>query len=187
MTTKQMADVAGVSVDTIARKAKELFPAKMEARKKTVFAEKEAIEIIKSVRKKNMVELPQNAAELPQNAEVSRAMLIMAEAMDRMTKVMEKMVEKIIPESIQPRPALPEAPKLTPRDRINMIVREYATKAGKTYQEAWGTLYKDFSYRTHQNVTVCASRQNMPTLDYIEIEGQLETLEAVARDLFGAV
>lgn len=192
MTTKQMAEAAGVSVDTIARKAKELFPAKMEARKKTVFAEKEAIEIMKAVRKKNMVELPQNASELPQNAEdvnLTAAFRFMAEAFNRMTKTSEDHAARLsrLEETTKARAALLPPPQINPKARVNMVLRSYVAKSGESYSDAWGRLYKEFSYRTNTNPRTCAANRSMSIIDYIETEGQIDILESVALDLFGAV
>lgn len=189
MTTKQMAEVAGVSVDTIARKTKELFPIKSGQGKRTVFTQKEAIEIMSQVRKRNIVELPQNAEELPQNAEdgdLKVAFRFMAEAFNRMTKTTEYHEQRIakLEETTKERAALLPAPQIKIKDRINLLVRDYANENKIQYGIVWSNLYKEFSYRTNTNPRACASTRSMSIIDYIEIEGMLDTLEAVAADLF---
>lgn len=71
MTIKQLADVAGVSEDTIRRKGKSLFPG-MHTKGVRVHYTKNQCEILmREVKKKNMVsELQQNAEVPQQNAEV---------------------------------------------------------------------------------------------------------------------
>lgn len=77
MTIREIAEVAGVSINTVFRKAKQLFPAKFQNGKKTFLASKEALEVMKAVRKVNFVlphstaELRQNTAEPSQNDEVA--------------------------------------------------------------------------------------------------------------------
>ena len=123
MTTKEITEAAGVSVDTVQRKAKELFPEVIRQRKKSNYTQKQAIEIMTALRKVNFVELPQNAEELPQNtADLDRAfkaaiigIYAMVSSLDaRMTKIENK---------IEERKALLPAPHVKPRDHKNMIVR----------------------------------------------------------------
>lgn len=103
------------------------------------------------------------------------------------TQIFEKLngrVEKIEGVVDQRRALLP-APTVKPRDNINRIVRDFATKNKIDFRAAWGELYRDFGYRTNTSPTVCAKNRGMAILDYIEAEGMLDLLEAVAIDIYG--
>lgn len=103
------------------------------------------------------------------------------------TAIMTKMESRVanIETKVEARQALLPSPTIEPRARVNMIVRDYVEKTGNQHSAAWGELYKQFSYRTHSNPKVSAKNRGMTILDYIEAEGQIETLEAVAFDIFG--
>ena len=98
------------------------------------------------------------------------------------TKIMENMNMRVgaIESKIEERRALLPAPSIKPRDHVNMLVRNYAKDTGVSFREAWGLLYKEYSYRTHSNPRTVASNRKMKVLDYIEEEGEIGTLEAVA-------
>ena len=95
---------------------------------------------------------------------------------DRVTRI-EDRVEK--------RQALLPAPQISRRDHINKLAREYATRHSIGFSEAYTTLYREFSYRTHSNPSISAKNRGMAIIDYIEAEGQIDTLEAVAMEVFG--
>lgn len=76
------------------------------------------------------------------------------------------------------------APEMAPRAHINMLVRDYATKNSMEYRDVWRELYRQFGYRTNTNPGISAKNRGMNIIDYIDSEGQLETLEAVAVDVF---
>lgn len=65
-----MADIAGVSKDTVLRKVKELYPDRVKNGKATTLIQTEAIHVMKELRKKNFVEPLQNAEVATQNAKV---------------------------------------------------------------------------------------------------------------------
>jgi hypothetical protein len=192
MTTKEIAEVAGVSVDTVQRKGRELFPGKYSQGKRVVFIKDEAVALMKELRKKNFVELPQNAEVLPQNADVSYlsakdialisqiVSATVAETIKRLDGRMEKIETRI-----DQRAALLPAPQIKPRDNINKIVRDWVGKTGGDHREAWNSLYRDFGYRTNTNPSICAKNRGMTILDYIEAEGQIDVLEAVAIEIYG--
>lgn len=180
MTTKEIAQAAGVSVDTVQRKAKELFPAEIQHRKKSQYTQKQAIEIMAELRKVNFVELPQNAAELPQNAaDLDAAFKAAIVGISVMVASLDGRISKI-ENKIEERKALLPAPHIKPRDHINMIVRSYCQKNRIDHNVAWGDLYKDFSYRTNTNPRLSAKNRNMTIIDYIDSEGMIETLESIA-------
>lgn len=70
MTTREIAETAGVSIDTVSRKIKEMYPDRISHGKTTRLIQAEAITVMTELRKKNFVELPQNAGVVPQNADV---------------------------------------------------------------------------------------------------------------------
>lgn len=70
MTVREIADIAGVSPETVRAKTKELFPGKIKNGKRTVFLQKEAVVIMAELRKKGFVQPTENL-ELPtENVEV---------------------------------------------------------------------------------------------------------------------
>lgn len=92
---------------------------------------------------------------------------------------------RIIEGAIESRKALLPAPSIKPRDHVNMLVRNHATKARIEFKDAWKELYQQFGYRTNSNPSVSAKNRGMPVLDYLDAEGMIETLEAVAIEVFG--
>jgi hypothetical protein len=96
--------------------------------------------------------------------------------------VIQKLDNRVtnIESRIEQRQALLPPPELTPRAHINMIVRGYAQRKNIDHGEAWRYLYSQFGYRTNSNPSLCAKHRGMGTLDYIETEGMIGTLEAVA-------
>ena len=72
MTIKELANVAGVSIPTLRRTAKKLFPDSIERGVKSVFSKEQSTLIIEYVRKKNMVgPLVQNDSRPVQNEQVN--------------------------------------------------------------------------------------------------------------------
>jgi hypothetical protein len=188
MNIRQMAEVAGVSIDTVTRKVKEMYPDRVKNGRPTNLIQAEAITVMAELRKKNFVSPTQNAEVPTQNAEVGFSLS------DRDIAIISKIVSATVAETvraldvrmlsierkIEERKALLPPPGIKPRDHINMIIREYATKNGLQYQSVWTDLYKQFGYRTNTNPTVSAKNRGMTILDYIDAEGMIETLEAVA-------
>ncbi|MDO5576539.1 MAG: BRO family protein [Fibrobacter sp.] len=116
------------------------------------------------------------------NNNLESAFNLMAKAFDRLTAITESQEKRLsnIETKFEQRKALLPPPNIKPREHINMIVREYATKNAIPYNLAWNELYRQFSYRTNSNPKVSAKNRNMTILDYIDVEGQLEVLESVA-------
>ena len=86
----------------------------------------------------------------------------------------------VIEKRIEERRALLPAPDIAPRDRINMIMRQYASNNGKGFQEVYNDLYRRFNYTHKCNVNIAAKNRGMPIIEYIEVEGMIDDLEAVA-------
>ena len=83
---------------------------------------------------------------------------------------------------IDQRRALLPAPEVKPRDNISRIVRKYAHDNGIEYGPAWGELYREYGYRTNSNPSMAARNRGMAIIDYIDAEGMIGTLEAIAID-----
>lgn len=88
----------------------------------------------------------------------------------------------VIESAIDQRKALLPAPVVKPRDNISRIVRKYAHDNAIDYGHAWAELYREYGYRTNSNPSVAARNRGMAIIDYIEAEGLIDTLEAIAID-----
>lgn len=190
MTVKQMAEVAGVSKDTVLRKVKELYPERVKNGKATRLTQTEAVCVMKELRKKNFVEPLQNAEVATQNAKVSflseKDIAIISQivsvtvsetikALDgRMTNIEQK---------IEQRKILLPAPQLDARAHIKKMIDEYVSRNKIEHGDAYRYLYREFFYRTKCNASLCAKNRGMKTIDYIDNEGMIETLEAIAMEV----
>ena len=197
MTIKEIAEVAGVSYPTVHRAVSKIYQGKMKDGKKTDLSYEEAVKVMKALRKKNFVSPIQNEQVSSQNEnlelsdyELNRAFRLamvnmnnLAQSLANKTDELDKRISNIEVQT-EKRKALLPPPQIKPRDHINMIVREHAQKTGRKYGDVWSELYKQFSYRTNTDPRTCAKNRNMGILDYIEIEGFIETLEAIAIDVF---
>jgi len=89
-----------------------------------------------------------------------------------------------IEQKIEERKALLPAPEIAPRDRINMIIRDYADRNRMPFATAYSELYKIFNYTYGCNVNASAKHRGVAIIEYIESEGLIENLEAVAVSKF---
>jgi len=184
MTVKEVADVIGVSTQTVRRNIKKLDPARIENGKTTRLTKDEALILVKKIRTNNDIQPQQNVAKPQQNVavdyEVIGKMIGMA-----ITSALAPIVEKLNGISAPKKEHLQiEAPKITPRTSIRKTINEYVAKTGTQYKDAYNALYCEFGYRTHCNASLCAKNRNMRTLDYIDEVGQIEVLDAIAKDYF---
>jgi hypothetical protein len=174
MTTKEMAEAAGVSTDTVARKIKELYQDKMQARKRTELNQIQAIAVMSAIRKEGFVSVPQNAVALPQNAE---------DRMNRLESMMEKLLT-IVAATIKPQmEELPAPPPMEYRSELRRIVSKAAKESGD-YSGTWEQLYTDSYYRLGINIRERAKNRGMEKLDYAEEAGLIPDLLAIAREIF---
>jgi NACalpha-BTF3-like transcription factor/histone H3/H4 len=190
MTTKELAEVAGVSERTIRRIAENEVGFVYEKGKKAVYTEKDAIEIMRLARKKGFIQPRQNADVATQKAKVSflseKDIAIISQivsvtvsetikALDgRMTNIEQK---------IEQRKILLPAPQLDARAHIKKLIDEYVSRNGIEHSDAYRYLYREFFYRTKCNASLCAKNRGMKTIDYIDDEGMIETLEAIAMEV----
>ena len=158
MTVKEIAEIAGVSVDTVQKKIKELYPEIVEQRKRTVLNKTQAIEVMKDLRKKNFI-LPQNSADLPQNSADSR--------LDRLESLMEKLLlvtgnllQVQQSNQTQEKRVLLPAPQLDSRSHIKKLIDEYVSRNKIEHGDAYRYLYREFFYRTKCNATLCAKNRS---------------------------
>ena len=112
--------------------------------------------------------------------------LISAVVSMTVSETMKRLDERVakIESRVEERQALLPAPSMSPRDHINKLAREYANRHSIGFSEAYTTLYREFGYRTHANPSISAKNRGMAIIDYIEAEGQIETLEAIAMEVF---
>lgn len=182
MTTKEIAEAAGVSTDTVSRKIKELFPDRVESRKRTELNQSQAIKVMAEIRKVNFVQ-PQYASELPQSASDAR--------IDRLEAITEKLLLSMgnMMLAIQSsqgtnKLSLPDnTPKLSPRDELRRIVNKAANESGD-YSGTWKTLYTEIYYRLHINAQERAKHANVSAIDILEAEGLLENAVLIAKEIF---
>lgn len=206
MTTKELAEFFGKSPKTIYR-ASQKAGIEIGQGKNKVFTKKE-VESLSKVLYSSVPKIMQNAineafgingtstngqSKHRTNDEVSEInkafklaiinMSNIAQSLANKTDELDKRISKIETQTEQRKALLPP-PQIKPRDHINMIVREYAQKTGRQYSDVWSELYRQFSYRTNTDPRKCARNRNMGILEYIELEGFIETLEAIAIDVF---
>lgn len=183
MTTKEIAEAAGVSADTVQRKIKELFPDRVQERRRTELNQSQAIRVMAELRKKDFMSLPQNAVDAPQNAEdrITRLETLVAAQIG----MVEKLIYLVAKNGTDAKNALAqiEAPPLATRDELRRIVAK-AGRASGDYPGTWSLLYQEIYYRIHRNVRECAKNRRIDTLDYIESEGLLPEAIAIAREVF---
>jgi len=109
---------------------------------------------------------------------------ILARTLERLACISESQENRLqkIEGKIEQRQALLPAPQVKSRDNVSRIVRKYAHDRGIEYALAWNMLYNEYSYRTNTNPRLSAKNRYIATIDYIESEGMMGTLEAVAID-----
>lgn len=197
MTTKQVADFFGKSVTTVLRAAKK---AGVETRKgqAKLYTKEEVSSLSKALYKtvpaivKDSIDLTfaNDVSEPMANAKVSflseKDIAIISQivsvtvsetikALDgRMTNIEQK---------IEQRKLLLAAPRLDARAHIKKMIDEYVSRNGIEHRDAYRYLYREFFYRTRCNASLCAKNRGMKTIDYIDDEGMIEILEAIAMEV----
>jgi DNA-binding Lrp family transcriptional regulator len=196
MTMREIADAAGVSVDTASRKAKELFSAKFMQGKKVVLAQREAVEVMKQLRKVNFVELPQNAEALPQSAEAASGSSLTTRDLDLISAIVSRTVSMTIQQldvrlskietRVEERQALLPAPKIADKDAIRQLVAKEAEFSSREHSSVWNELYTACYYRRMGNFKVQARNAGAKSvIDYIDSVGASGDVLAVAVDMWG--
>jgi histone H3/H4 len=192
MTTKQVADFFGKSTDTVLRAAKK---AGVETRKgqAKLYTKEEVLSLSKSLYKtvpdivKDSIDLTfANAVRKPMaNAEAGRL-----DRLDRLEQLMEKLLlvtgnllQVQQNNQTQEKRVMLPAPQLDARAHIKKMIDEYVSRNGIEHSDAYRYLYREFFYRTKCNASLCAKNRGMKTIDYIDDEGMIETLEAIAMEV----
>lgn len=146
----------------------------------------ETVEIIATGLGRNAAELYRQNAErntaTVNSADIDYAFKLALVSLSRLTESHEARLNKI-EDRIDKRESLLPAPKIDPRTQATKLVRELAHQRGISYREAWNLAYRDFGYRTKSNPKQVAKNREMTVIDYIDTEGQIETLVAVIADL----
>jgi len=150
----------------------------------------ETIAIIETGMGKNAADLFRMSAKekATENQEVPTDRLDRLELlMDKMLVAMGNMMlmQQPVQTKTQERATLP-APALDPRSHIIKLANEYVSKTGIEHRDAYTMLYREFGYRTHCNAILSAKNRGMKIIDYIDSEGQIETLEAIALEEFAS-
>ena len=196
MTTKEIAEIAGVSVQTVRRTAESRVGFVFVAGKKADFTEKESIEIMRELKKKGFIQPVQNGqvpvqnGQVPvQNGQVEQLGVMVANLSIMMQESMKMMVSQqnqitaILSQKTQLSIETKQTPKLSPRDELRMIVNKAAKESGD-YSGAWKTLYTEIYYRLHINAQERAKNAKATAIEILDSEGQLENAVAIAREIF---
>jgi len=77
-----------------------------------------------------------------------------------------------------------DAPQKTKRAELREIINKYTADRNCNHIEVWTQLYQQIYYRMNINVKICADNRGMDKLDYIEKEGLMDEVVALARKLF---
>lgn len=198
MTTKQIAEAVNKDVKTVQRWVKKVGDTMSSVSDKMALSSpnkpadydiEETCSIIQHGLGKNAADLYRmNAREVPalQSSLTDRDIeLIQKLTAGIVTQVMANLNQRVeaIETRIEKRQALLPAPQMDAKQQVNKIIRDHCSATGKAYRDAWVELYREFGYRTHTNPSLSAKNRGMTIIDYIESEGQIETLIAVASDV----
>ena len=121
MTIKQIAEIAGVSDETVRRIGKSLFPDKFETGRQTVFTEHQSINLMALIRKKGFVQPTQNVEVPTQNVEVATIIREMIPAMAAAVATAVKTVLQQPSVPVQMRQATLALPAATPEGEYYTI------------------------------------------------------------------
>ena len=185
MTIKELAEIAGVSQETIRRYGKQHFPSFHTNGVKVNYEDVSKI-IMTEVKKKNMVSLnskPTQIVEQPsQNVEVIQMFKMMFEQNQQFMSSMMDRMDKL--ENKQPKQlSLPVAPDIEPRAYLNQLVREYSQLKGVDFRKGWNVLYTELLYRCKTNIKVKSKNEGIKPIDYLERENMLLTACSIMKGL----
>jgi len=181
MTLREMAEVAGVSPETVRAKAKELYPDKFMKGKKTFFNQQEAIPIMAELRKKGFVQPTENLEVITRTDLMTMVAPIVAETIKQLIPLIQSVSQgrNEIGQTAEVKPVLPP---ISPRKELNLLANQAGRSIG-SYSEPWNQIYKNAYYRLGINLRERAKNRGMDTLDYAEAEGYLPQLVAIAREI----
>ena len=120
MTTKEIAEIAGVSAETVRAKTREIFPEKIKNGKRTVFLQKEAVTIMAELRKKGFVQATENLEVPTENFEVVTRSDLAAFGASIVSEIMKQFL-----------PILQNQPKQIDFVQDYYSIKGYASKLGQ--------------------------------------------------------
>ncbi len=195
MTTKQLSEFFGKSVDTVQRAAKK---AGIETRKgqKKLFTKEEVLYLANALYKtvpaviKDAIDATYANAVSKHTANADVKPAEINSRLDRLEMLMEKLLlvtgnllQVQQSNQTQEKRVLLPAPQLDSRSHIKKLIDEYVSRNKIEHGDAYRYLYREFFYRTKCNASLCAKNRGMKTIDYIDDEGMIETLEAIAMEV----
>lgn len=180
MTTKQLAEVAGVNISTIQKIARKLYP-EMGGQKGRIFHfnELQAQKILENVGKKNFVERKISDPERKNSVLESRMDRLEA-GLERLANIVTLMVNHQIAEKKEQI----SLPPINYRSELNSMIRVYAVKNEIPFNVAWHRFYNRALYRIRKNFELCASNEGKLPLDWAEENGYIEQLYQLAKEEF---
>ena len=133
MTIKELADVAGVSAETIRRTVNELYPEKLSQGVTTFFNQEESVRVLERVKKQNCVQLPQNEGVLTQCEEV---VVIGNQMAELITGMLVKMLEPVYNKVSVLESQVKQLPDLTSGlNEVGISIRKQIHRNVTTYGE----------------------------------------------------
>lgn len=83
-----------------------------------------------------------------------------------------------------PEPGVEAAP-MSKRAALNAVIRSYHMLSGISCQDVWNDLYRQCYYRMHLDIKARAANRGVRPIEFIEQEGILEEVYAIALAIFG--
>lgn len=201
MTSKELAEVAGINVRNVNNLVKKLYPEKVFKGKRTHLTELEAMSVMQEIQKRNFVS-PTNLVNFTKppskNYQVNKEDLIsafidMAVMLERYTKTNEERllnIEQKISVPVLPLPLLlthsPDEPSFYPKkQRVQNLINDYHIRTKKPTStirdELYGELYKYTGFDVTSRYGVSPDFEG-DTMDYVEDQGFLGRLEQIAKE-----
>lgn len=176
MTTRQLADTAGVDIDTIRKVAKKIFPL-MQLGKGVIarYSKEQSEAILSKVGKKNFIE--RNISVPEQNISVPDIAKIVSMTVIETLKAIGYLQ---IPNQQQ---QIAQLSPPNPRSELNSIIRKYAESREINFGVAWSHFYDRVYYRLSINLNARAKEGKKP-MDIAEEMGIMDKLLALAFEEF---
>jgi hypothetical protein len=180
ITTKEIADIAGLSSKTVTRTAKARGIGTIKPGVETTFTENESVFLMSELRKRGFIQPRQNVPQVRQNDYVTKSDL--AEFGKSLVSEMFKQMLPLI-QGTQKQVYQIEAPQIDLRSQLRQVMNTAARSSGD-YAGAWNMLYNEIYYRLHINAKERAKNADCKPLDILEAENQLSNAVLIAREIF---
>lgn len=178
MTIKELAEVGGVSQETIRRTGKRLFPKRFINGVKTELTEKESLEIMSNVKTKNNI-APQN---VPQNVQVDYTEIGKMIAM-----AVTSAMTPILQELRQPQQNQPLQIEHVPEKTSRAIFKQHVDRLVKISKSDWSAVYTavyaEMGYVYGVKVKARANNRNVRPIDVLESDGLMGKAIAITRQM----